>query len=402
MRQITISRQAARRFLLERLQLGFGPHRPRPLSLPMRIDQLEAVQIDPVARVGRNQDLVLLARDHRYRPAELDYLLARGLVFEYRANEASVLPIEDYPALAGVRRRYRQRLQPILDRYATVVHDVRRRLENDGPLPSRAFMSDKKVLGYWDTGEATTKETSHVLNLLYDAGELMVVRREGTTRFFDLPERVVPGPILSDAAHRSSEEADELLFDKYFRAYRLVRRGNPRLGWSGQPMAERRHMLNQRVRDGRIVEFCIEGVPTPYFVLAADVARLIFWDTQGNRGWRRPIRFLPPLDNLLWDRERLVDLFSFPYRWEVYVPPEKRRFGVYAMPVLAGDQLVGRIDPELKRSEAALVIHNAEWEPGVGTSALRQAVDAALADGARRLGGDHLVLTAEWSTRQRD
>lgn len=394
---LNVSREAARRFLLESLGLGFGPSRVKHLTLQGRIGQLEAVQIDPVARVGRNQDLALLARDTRYRPQALDQLLARGQVFEYRANEASVMPIEDYPALAGSRRRNRIRLKPQLDRYPTVVQEIKAQLEKHGPLPSRAFASDKKVRGYWDTEVAATKETSHVLNLLYDAGELMVVKRDGTTRYFDLPERVVPPVIFSDAQRIGTAEADDLLFDKYFRAYRLIRRGHARLGWSSEAMAARRKRLDARIRDGRIVELTIDDVPGAYLIRAEDVERLQFWQDQPMRGWRRPIRFLPPLDNLLWDRERLVDLFGFYYRWEVYVPPDKRQFGIYAMPVLAGDRLVGRIDPEFRRQESQLIVHKAEWEPAVAaTQGLNGAVDQALAQWAGRLGAERVMYEAAW------
>lgn len=149
-------------------------------------------------------------------------------------------------------------------------------------------------------------------------------------------------------------------------------------------MAQRRQILAQRVAAGRVVPVKITGIPAPYYAMADDV------DTRlhlRSSGWRRPIRFLPPLDNLLWDRDRLVDLFDFYYRWEVYVPPAKRDFGVYAMPILAGDRLAGRIDPEFRRDTGTLVVHNLRWEPwATAHPTLIAALEGALVKYAGRLG----------------
>ena len=92
-----------------------------------------------------------------------------------------------------------------------------------------------------------------------------------------------------------------------------------------------------------------------------------------------PIRFLPPLDNLLWRRERVADLFSFDYTWEVYVPAAKRRYGYYAMPILAGDRLIGRMDPRLDRANGRLIVRLLHLEPQVRpTRQLRRNLRGAL------------------------
>ncbi len=360
---------------------------------------LEAIQIDPVARVGRNQDLVLWARDERYRLGDLDQLLERGEVFEYRANEASVLPMEHYPLFKGVRRRWQERLKPELDRYPDTAKRVIRSIQDRGPLSARAFDSQKKVMGYWDTALAGTKETSHVLNLLVDSGQLMVVKRDGALRYFDTADHAVPVHIWDQASQIDEEEADDNLFDKYVRAYGLIRGPHRRLGWSDQSLAIPRARLKSRLDQGRMISVAIDGVATPYYMLAEAQERLAAWESR--RGFARPVRFLPPLDNLLWDRDRLMDLFQFHYRWEVYVPAHQRTFGIYAMPVLAGDRLVGRVDPELRRLDATLVIHKAQWETSAAISArLFQAVEEALEKWAKKLGAQRVVYEQPWSRNE--
>ncbi|GMA49935.1 hypothetical protein GCM10025857_12920 [Alicyclobacillus contaminans] len=98
---------------------------------------------------------------------------------------------------------------------------------------------------------------------------------------------------------------------------------------------------------------------------------------------------MPPLDNLLWRRDRVADLFDFSYRWEIYTPAAKRRFGYYTMPILAGDALIGRIDPKLDRKRARLDIQLLQIEPRVRwTKSLRRRVLAALAAFARAHGAE--------------
>ena len=182
-----VTREAVRAYLIDRLALADEVQGPA-LDLVRR---LEAIQLDPVATVERNQHLVLGARLPGYQPADLEALLAAGQVFEYWANAMCAMPMEDYPVFEPVRRHYRTLLQPALDRLGAIVPHVLDRLEREGPLPARAFATEQRVAGYWDRA-ATSKATSHALNVLLDAGMVMVARRSGAERHFDLPERVVP------------------------------------------------------------------------------------------------------------------------------------------------------------------------------------------------------------------
>ena len=105
------------------------------------------------------------------------------------------------------------------------------------------------------------------------------------------------------------------------------------------------------------------------------------------------MHFLAPLDNLLWRRSRIVDLFRFVYTWEVYLPPPKRRYGHYAMPMLFGDRLVGRLDPQLDRERRRLVIRLLHLEPRVRVTArLRSALRAALESFARFHGAADIQI----------
>jgi uncharacterized protein YcaQ len=76
------------------------------------------------------------------------------------------------------------------------------------------------------------------------------------------------------------------------------------------------------------------------------------------------VAFVPPFDPIIWDRKLLASLFDFEYVWELFFPPEKRRWGWYVLPIVFRDRFVGRIEPRIDRSEARVEVLDAWWEDG--------------------------------------
>ncbi|MDR5695811.1 MAG: crosslink repair DNA glycosylase YcaQ family protein [Armatimonadota bacterium] len=254
----------------------------------------------------------------------------------YWANGTSVLPMEDYPLFEPTRQRFRMQWQRDLLELQKVASEVLARLEAEGPLPARAFRSPHRVHGFWDNKSPKTKATSHVLNLLMDIGEVVVYRKD-RERYFTLARRAIPAELLRRAESIDPDEANAARLEKYFRAYRIIDLGDTRFGWSRMTMSERMKAIRQRMEAGEMVPLAVEGVRRQYFLLAEDLDRL--QEHQRTTTKVPPegsVQFLPPLDNLLWRRERVADLFRFNYTWEIYMRPEKRRYGYYAMPILMG------------------------------------------------------------------
>lgn len=400
---IKTTKRALRRFLLDAQHLLHPLKAGEPASLPRRvlklIQDLECVQIDPVSAVRPNQQLVLAARLPDFKPDVLNQLLKENLIFEYYANAASIIPMQDYPLFQPVRERLKKHLLPELKKLEDVARGVLRRLEDEGPLPAKAFRSDQRVHGYWDNQNATTKATSHALNLLMDIGEIRVVYRDGQHRLFDLTVRSVPRPLLEEAKRIDPASAREALLEKYLRAYRVFEPGDPRFGWQKMSAKERREAIDQRVKAGKILPVCIAGLKTEYYILAEDKERLLDIEAAvpaADFEEDDPIFFLPPLDNLLWSRKRLADLFDFHYRWEIYTPPAKRQYGYYAMPILAGDRLIGRIDPRLDKKNRRLHVQLLQIEPGVErTDVLMANINRALRAFAERHGATAVTVASE-------
>lgn len=408
MKAIPVSKRAVRRFLLEKQLLlepktsaeDFGEDEQERVMEVIR--QLECVQIDPVSAVRPNQHLVLAARLPGYQPAVLNELLQERKVFEYFANAACVIPMADYPIFEPTRAGMRERTAAAVEALRPVVDQVLDRLRAEGPLPAKAFESEERVHGYWDNDRAKTKATSHALNLLMDAAHIRIVGREGNQRLFDVTERSVPAELLALAGSLGEVEAGRLMTHKYMRAYRVFEPSDARFGWQRLKAAERRAIMEQSVAAGVITALAIEDLDRPYYMLSSDLDRLIDHQRQIDGAGDQadddaPITFLPPLDNLLWSRKRLEDLFGFEYRWEIYTPAVKRKYGYYAMPILAGDRLIGRMDPRLDDKQKHLKVELLQIEADIKISdKLRSNLTSAIEAFAKSHGAQTFSI-ASWA-----
>jgi uncharacterized protein len=127
--------------------------------------------------------------------------------------------------------------------------------------------------------------------------------------------------------------------------------------WPDNP--GRTAIREELVELGELVVVQVQGVRGKRFVLKDDVALL-----EAPPEVPPSVAFLPPFDALVWDRALLADLFGFEYVWELFVPPEKRRWGWYVLPILFGDRLVGRIEPRIDRAAGRVEVLDLWWEDG--------------------------------------
>jgi hypothetical protein len=142
----------------------------------------------------------------------------------------------------------------------------------------------------------------------------------------------------------------------------------------------RTSLRNELIENGDIVPVQVEGVNGKRFVLREEVALL-----EAPPEPPASVAFLPPFDPLVWDRRLLGSLFGFDYVWELFHPPEKRRWGWYVLPILFGDRLVGRIEPRIDRAGGRVEVIGLWWEDAFDprraegfTDAMRAALGAYL------------------------
>jgi uncharacterized protein YcaQ len=133
---------------------------------------------------------------------------------------------------------------------------------------------------------------------------------------------------------------------------------------------ERKAALSRLLKQGRVVEVSVDGVRLPLYMRSEDrvtLNKILDCSPPLSRAV-----IVAPLDNLLWDRGLVEELFGFHYRWEVYKPVAERRFGYYVLPILYGDRFVARFEPGRDKKNGDLVIKKWWWESGVEQSTRMQ------------------------------
>ena len=229
-----------------------------------------------------------------------------------------------------------------------------------------------------------------LLEMLADTGELMVSRRQGARRYYDLAERVLPEGVAAQPL---------LLDEEVYLCWKVARRCQgigligPGMGgeaWGFVAKApERDRAIRTLVDTGEMAPVQIEGDKRTYHLLTRDLSVIKQVRAQASTPG---VSFIAALDNLLWSRNLIRRLFGFDYIWEVYKPAHQRRYGYYVLPVLYGDRFVARFEPKLDRAERKLRILRWYWEPGESmTEELANALCVALRDFMAYLGVERIV-----------
>ncbi|GAA4307730.1 hypothetical protein GCM10023178_16130 [Actinomadura luteofluorescens] len=272
-----------------------------------------------------------------------------GGTFEYWAHAASILPMADWPLFAFRRRAYVRRGWRWHKVPEGVCDEIRARLGADGPLTTKELGGAKASADWWDWSD-------HKIGIewLLDIGEVVCVERIGWRRVYDLAERAVPGDLL----------ALDLDDDACLTA--LVARAGRALG-----VATRGDLADYyRIKQDQ-VDRVIEATGLVPVEVAGWTQRA--WADPGalesTPKGRHATVLLSPFDSLVWDRARASRVFGFDHRLEAYVPKDKRVHGYFAMPLLAGGRLIGRVDPA--REGRTLIARQVSMEPWATRTAAR-------------------------------
>ena len=330
----------------------------RPTDLLTVVDRLTLLQLDPTAAIAPSADLVAWSRlGSTYRPADLKQALeVDRTLFELGALVRPIGDLGLYLAGAADRPHY-DRPRAWLKENDRFRRDILKRLERSGPLASRDI-PDTCVVPWESTGWTHSRNVTKMLEILMMRGEIAISGRVGRERLWDLPERVYPAvdiPSVEDAQRTINER---------------------RLSSLGLARAKTTAMPVEPIDVGDAGEpAVVDGVKGEWRVDPAALAG----------GFEERTALLSPFDRLIHDRARAVELFDFEYTLEMYKPAAKRRWGYFALPVLHGDRLVGKVDAVADRKASALRIH-AIHEDVTFTRAMTKGVHAELDDLAAWLG----------------
>ncbi len=336
----------------------------RPADLTTVLRHLMVLQHDPISAVAPSADLVLWSRlGSSYDAGELRDAVDEQAVIDLHgllrpAEDIALFRAEmaQWPGTGELRDWQVQRVAWV-EANAACRLDILERLRADGPLPIRE-LPDTCEVPWGSSGWTNNKNVQRLLGFMVQRGEVASAGGWGKDRLWDLAERVYPDDPAPPAA-----DADLELRRRRLRSLGVARArvaavpGEPYdVGDVGEPA-----VVEGVKGEWRVDPRYLDGAP-----FAGRVA------------------LLSPFDRLVADRKRLAELFGYEYLLEMYKPAAKRRWGYYALPVLYGDRLVGKLDATADRSAGVLRV-TALHEDEPFTSRMRAAVDAGIADLARWL-----------------
>jgi len=311
------------------------------------IKAMNYVQIDSISVVERAHHHSIWNRVGNYAPIHIEQLLADKRIFEYWSHAAAYLPMADYRF--SLPRKYaiaqgdthwfnvdKKDMSAVLDR-----------IRADGPLQAKDFNDPRTTkAGWWDW-----KPAKKALEQLFMQGELMVVKRQGFQKVYDLTERVLPATINTDTP--SQEEYFQHLIVSYLKANAIGTPQQITYLLKGLKKPINQHCL-QMLEDGLLITVTVDE--QLYFALPT------VDDLLKKKLPRGKVKILSPFDNLIIQRKRIQALFNYDYQIECYVPALKRKVGYFSLPLLWGRQFSGRMDVKMDRKLGVFNILNLHLE----------------------------------------
>lgn len=322
-----LSRQDARR-LAVRAQLLDAV---RPSLVAEVVEELTVVNIDPTSAIAPSEDHILWSRlGSGYEHGLLQQAVEDDrTVFEYDGMYRPMLDLPLYQALMRQPLRYADTRQ-WLDDNDGFRRDILARLRDEGPLRT-GDIPDTAQRSWGSTGWTNNRNVTQMLEILTRLGEIAIAGRTGRERRWDLAERVYP-PGLPELDLAEAERQRD--------ARRLQSLGIARSHQTAVPL--------EPMDVGEAGEQAVvEGVPGIWRVDPVGLADLA-------RPFAGRMALLSPFDRLVFDRARAQALFDYEYILEMYKPAAKRRWGYFALPILHGDRLIGKLDARADRKAGLL------------------------------------------------
>ncbi|MGM0509739.1 MAG: DNA glycosylase AlkZ-like family protein [Thermoplasmatota archaeon] len=300
---------------------------------------IQCVQIDPIDPAGMNHDLTLFSRIEDYKKEHLETLLyEENYLFEYYCKMLSMVPMKEYPVFRYEMDRQTEKHADLLDKYGSEIEIMMEKMEEE-PLSSLEL----EDMGEVGKGSWRSKKMSHkLLRALWLSGKIMIHHRKGRRKYYTLAEEVVPREILEKEVPDSEEDYKKRVAEIITKSSKLVSPSRASAQWNRVGgVRETRRILRKLEEEGVVFSLEVDGWKGDLYALEED--KEIWMGPPGSGS--SYVRFLAPLDPMLWNRELFAAVFGKEYVWEVYKPKEDRIYGHYCLPILYDDDYVGLIEP---------------------------------------------------------
>ncbi len=362
---LTIDLETARRFILGKQGLWPGRRWRGLEGTAQAMREMEYLQLDPLQIIARSQDIMLHSRVLDYTPGMWEEVTYQQRQFFDWGGWLAARPMDELPYWRVVMRRERDGGEDITSRihqmaveHAEAIEEMRTILREREVVNNREFAmaSRKRTESY-----RGRKDSALALYYLWRIGEVMTHHREKFERVYSLTEAVAPAHLIRES---DELEADRFLIKKDVSFSGLARITRTSASWQrGVPFTKTQQLIDTLIAEGELVEVKVEGWKQVHYALGADVPLLedlsagrvpASW-TPLDTATTEEVVFLAPLDQVS-ARGRAKVLFGFDYIWEVYKPVHLRKFGYYVLPILWGDQLVGRFDSKFDKTGSTFQI----------------------------------------------
>ncbi len=323
------------------------------------IKQLGYVQIDTISVVERAHHHTIWTRLEDYQHAYLGELLENDRqIYEHWGHALSYLPIEDYrfslPKMHSFPRAGTWESE-FLQKYRKEMKAILQRISAEGALGSKDFVDTRKDKPA--NGWGSEKPAKLALDILFWQGELMISRRHGFQRLYDLRERILPSE--TDTRMPSKRELHHHYILRSLQAMGLGTLNDIKTHFLTSESAHFAAALPELVESKGICELKVRGDKDAYYTLPHTLEHF------SQRMHPHQMYLLSPFDNAVILRPRIKRLFGFDYTLECYTPPAKRQYGYWCLPMLYEGSFVGRIDCKAERKTKVLMVQALHWEKGI-------------------------------------
>ena len=358
----SLTKAAARRIWLRAQRLDTqAPFGEGPQATAAAVEHLGYVQIDTINVIERCHHHILWNRIPAYRRADLRQAQSVDKsVFEYWTHALSYVPAKDLRFFIPAMKRHRREGHKWFASVSPAdLRKVLRLIRRDGALTIRDI--DDDVLVDKEHLWASRKPSKRALQLAFYTGVLTISERNGMLKTYELMARHFAWDKPPKGA--SPKEATAYLLDRGLRAQGLVSLDSI-CHLDAPSKRSIRRLIEARVGRNELVPVALEGAGRQEHW--AQPATL---ESAGGAASER-VHILSPFDPLIIQRKRTHLFFDYEHRFEAYVPKEKRRFGYFALPVLASDDIIAALDLKTDRKSRELLVQKWSW---VGNGARRDA-----------------------------
>lgn len=361
---IYITKEQLRSFLIRYQGLSFPNEFEGKEGIIKLFNRIGSIQYDPLNVIGKNADLVLRSRILNYKEDVLTQMLYNDrTLIDGWDKMMSIYLTKEYPYFHHIRKQKNEEHHHMLERRNQLdalkyIEHVISYIKENGPTYPKDIDLGSSKKGTWGHG----KISSVVCDYLWNIGRLGVAYKNNVIKKYDLIENLIDPKLIEE------EPLNDI--NEFLKWYVLRKIGSIGIYWSKPgPVwlnyftskgSARKQIIDVLLKENKLKLVEVEGMKEDFYIRTNDI-ELLYKEVDISK----KLKFIAPLDNLLWDRKFVLKVFDFDYTWEVYVPEDKRKYGYYVIPVLYGDRFIARFEPDGKRSLNNFSIKNWWWEKGV-------------------------------------